>query len=47
MKNEKKNGFFINPATNTSELADIRVKDGLIIEIGALEPLNQEEVLEH
>lgn len=41
-----KNGFFINPGTNTSELADIRVKDGLIIEIGALEPLNQEEVLD-
>ena len=41
-----KNGFFINPATNTSELTDIRVQDGLIIEIGALEPLNQEEVLD-
>ena len=41
-----KNGFFINPATNTSELADIRVKDGLIIEIGLLDPLNQEEVLD-
>ncbi len=41
-----KNGFFINPATNTSELADIRVKDGLILEIGLLDPLNQEEVLD-
>ena len=31
-----KNGFFINPATNTSEPADIRVKDGIILEIGQL-----------
>ena len=41
-----KNGFFINPATNTAEPADIRVKDGLVSEIGKLEPFEQEEVLD-
>ena len=41
-----KNGFFINPATNTAESADIRVKDGLVSEIGNLEPFEQEEVLD-
>ena len=41
-----KNGFFVNPATNTSEQADIRVKDGLIVEIGQLTPTADEDVLD-
>ena len=41
-----KNGFLINPHTNTSEFADIRVENGIIREIGQLKPLGQEEVLD-
>ena len=41
-----KNGFLVNPATNTSELADIRVADGIICEIGQLSALENEEVLD-
>ena len=41
-----KNGFFINPATNTSEPADIRVKDGIILEIGQLTAAEGEEILD-
>lgn len=41
-----KNGFLINPATNTSETADIRIENGIIREIGVLEPVEQEEVLD-
>lgn len=41
-----KNGFLINPRTNTSEFADIRVENGIIREIGQLKPLGQEEVLD-
>lgn len=41
-----KNGFLINPATNTEELADIRVENGIICEIGKLEPSEQEDVLD-
>ena len=29
-----KNGFLINPRTNTSEPADIRISNGIIEEIG-------------
>ena len=41
-----KNGFLVNPATNTSEIADIRVADGIICEIGQLNALDNEEVLD-
>lgn len=41
-----KNGFLINPATNMNETADIRVEDGMILEIGNLEALDGEEVLD-
>lgn len=41
-----KNGFLINPRTNTAEKLDIRVKDGIITEIGVCEPSAQEEVLD-
>ncbi len=41
-----KNGFLVNPATNTSEIADIRVADGMICEIGQLNALENEEVLD-
>lgn len=41
-----KNGFLVNPATNTSEIADIRVADGIICEIGQLNALENEEVLD-
>ncbi len=41
-----KNGFLINPATNTAEISDIRVTDGIICEIGQLSPTEKEEVLD-
>lgn len=41
-----KNGFLINPATNTEELADIRVENGVIREIGQLTANENEEVLD-
>ena len=41
-----KNGFLINPATNTSEITDIRVESGIIKEMGQLSALENEEVLD-
>lgn len=41
-----KNGFLINPRTNTSEIADIRIENGTICEIGHLEADAQEKVLD-
>ena len=41
-----KNGFLINPSTNTEEPADIRVENGIICEIGNLERKGQEDVLD-
>lgn len=41
-----KNGFLINPSTNTAEMADIRVENGIICEIGKLEHKGQEDVLD-
>ena len=41
-----KNGFLINPSTNTAELADIRVENGIICEIGKLEQKGLEDVLD-
>jgi len=41
-----KNGFLINPSTNTEELADIRVENGLICEIGQLTANKNEEVMD-
>lgn len=41
-----KNGFLINPRTNTSELADIRISNGIIEEIGANLSGEQEEILD-
>ncbi len=41
-----KNGYLINPATKTSELADIRVENGIIREIGQLVANENEEVLD-
>lgn len=41
-----KNGYLINPQTNTSEPADIRVENGIICEIGQLNPLESEEILD-
>lgn len=41
-----KNGFLINPATNTSETCDIRVESGIIKEMGQLTALGNEEVLD-
>ena len=41
-----KNGFLVNPATNTSEIADIRIKDGVICEIGHLAAKENEDVLD-
>lgn len=41
-----KNGFLINPSTNTAEVADIRVENGIICEIGKLEHKGQEDVLD-
>jgi len=41
-----KNGFLINPSTNTAESADIRVENGIICEIGKLEQKGLEDVLD-
>ena len=41
-----KNGFLINPSTNTEEPADIRVENGIICEMGNLERKGQEDVLD-
>ena len=41
-----KNGYLINPYTKTSENADIRVEDGVIMEIGNLAEKEGEEVLD-
>ncbi len=41
-----KNGFLINPRTNTAKLADIRIKDGIICEIGQLTAKEKEEILD-
>lgn len=41
-----KNGYLINPATQTEAVTDIRVTDGIITEIGQLTAANNEEVLD-
>ena len=41
-----KNGFLINPRTNTSEPADIRISNGIIEEIGTDLSGEQEEILD-
>ncbi len=41
-----KNGTIINPSTNEMKTADIRMKNGMILEIGSLSPKEQEEVLD-
>lgn len=41
-----KNGFLINPRTNTSEPADIRISNGIIEEIGTHLSGEQEEILD-
>lgn len=41
-----KNGFLINPRTNTSEPADIRISNGIIEEIGTNLSGEQEEILD-
>ena len=41
-----KNGFLINPATNMEEVADVRVKNGIICEIGQLTANESEEILD-
>lgn len=41
-----KNGFLINPATNTEEFSDIRVENGIICEIGQLAANENEEILD-
>ena len=41
-----KNGYLVNPLTNTSEFADIRVENGIICEIGQLSVLENEEILD-
>lgn len=41
-----KNGYLINPRTNTEGIADIRVENGVIKEIGQLSPTANEEVLD-
>ena len=41
-----KNGFLINPHTNISDFADIRVENGIICEIGRLEATENEDVLD-
>lgn len=38
-----KNGYLINPQTNTSEISDIRVENGIISEIGQLTATEKEE----
>lgn len=41
-----KNGFLINPKTNTEVFADIRVENGIIIEIGQLNAYENEDILD-
>ena len=41
-----KNGYLINPATNTEENTDIRVENGIITEMGTLTAAPEEEVLD-
>lgn len=41
-----KNGFLINPKTNEEGFKDIRIKDGIIEEIGKLEAAPEEDVLD-
>ncbi|MEE1087007.1 MAG: dihydroorotase [Schaedlerella sp.] len=41
-----KNGFLINPRTNTEEKADIRVENGIITAIGQINAATDEEVLD-
>lgn len=41
-----KNGFLINPKTNMEGLTDIRVKNGIICEIGQLTANENEEILD-
>ncbi len=41
-----KNGYLINPATNTEGITDIRVENGIIVEMGQLAAMNEEEVLD-
>ena len=41
-----KNGYVIDPKTKVSEYADIRVEDGVIVEIGQLEPAEGEDILD-
>lgn len=41
-----KNGFLINPKTNTEAFADIRVENGIILEIGQLTAKENEEILD-
>ena len=41
-----KNGYLINPATNTEESTDIRVENGIITEMGTLTAAPEEEVLD-
>ena len=41
-----KNGFLINPSTNTEEVTDIRVNNGVICEMGQLAPNENEEIMD-
>lgn len=41
-----KNGFVINPATKTQGENDIRIENGIITDIGQLEPVAGEEVID-
>lgn len=42
-----KNGFLINPRTNTNQITDIRITDGQISELGSsLSPLDDEQMIE-
>lgn len=41
-----KNGFLMNPHTNTAKMADIRVENGIISEIGSIPENTGEEILD-
>lgn len=41
-----KNGFLMDPHTNTAKMADIRLENGMISEIGSLSPRENEEILD-
>lgn len=42
-----KNGFLVNPRTNTSHITDIRITDGQISELGScLSPLENKQIIE-